>query len=32
MAFIEGFYYGSIETQNYSSPELGNELKKRLMI
>lgn len=27
--FIEDFYYGNIETQNYT-PELGNELKKKL--
>ncbi len=27
--FIEDFYYGNIETQNYT-PEFGNELKKKL--
>lgn len=30
MGFIEDFYYGNIETQNFSSYELGNELKKKL--
>ena len=25
--FIEDLFYGNIETQNYSSPELGSELK-----
>lgn len=29
MSFIEEFYYGNIETQNYT-PEFGNELKKKL--
>lgn len=27
--FIENFYYGNVETQNYT-PEFGNELKKKL--
>ena len=27
--FIEDFYFGNIETQNYT-PEFGNELKKKL--
>ena len=26
---IEDFYYGNVETQNYT-PEFGNELKKKL--
>ena len=30
MAFIEDFYYGNIGTQNYSSPEFGAELKRKL--
>lgn len=30
MGFIEDFYYGNIETQNYSSPEFGAELKNKL--
>lgn len=30
MGFIEDFYHGNIETQNFSSYELGNEIKKKL--
>jgi hypothetical protein len=28
--FIEDLYYGNIEAQNYSSSELGSELKNKL--
>ena len=30
MGFIEDLFYGNIEAQNYSSPELGSELKNKL--
>ena len=30
MGFIEDLFYGNIEAQNYSSPELGSELKNKM--